>query len=511
MLAEHVRDLLKSVTAALREVSISCLVDQTLAMSTASADCVSRRPDDDTAVIRARRDAAVERLENRIDYERTDVLPYREQDLKLDRMRSLLYRLGDPQKSLGIVHLAGTKGKGSTAAMISEMLTASGHRTGLFTSPHFDCLEERLAVDGQAATAAELLTLLDLVWPAVEDMDTETDSGHSDLGRPTYFEITTALAALHFARRRVDAAVLEVGLGGRLDSTNVCDPLLSVITSISFDHTQQLGETLAAIAREKAGIIKPGVPVISGATEGEPSVVIQQIADRSNAPLRQLGRDFRFQYYPSQFDRASAARPSMDFFSKTPAGEHVTGGLELGLLGRHQASNAAVALATIEELRRQGWQISDRAVQEGLRVTSLPGRIEVIARHPTIVIDTAHNVASAEALIATLQESFPASNRTLVLATTRDKDLHGILRVLAPHFNQLVITCYENNPRAMPIDGLDAIAAQVTNVPRRAFDQPSAVWDYLRGNTSKKDLICVTGSFFIAAEMRRIVVGRNER
>ena len=285
-------------------------------MSLASVNPQQQVADIVTAEVRARRDAAVERLQNRIDYERTDVLTYHEQDLKLERMRALLHRLGDPQDALKIVHLAGTKGKGSTGAMISSILSASGHRTGLFTSPHFDRLEQRFAINGQPASAADLVDVLDRIWPAVDAIDALTDDGTSDLGRPTYFEITTAIAALYFADQKVDAAVMEVGMGGRLDSTNVCSPAVSVITSISFDHTQQLGETLGQIAREKAGIIKRGVPVISGVTQPEPSAAIRQIASEQNAPLKRLGDDFRFDYRPAVVDddgrRPARKRKSVD-------------------------------------------------------------------------------------------------------------------------------------------------------------------------------------------------------
>ena len=202
-------------------------------------------------------DAALEFLLGRIDYERTTAVPYCRREYRLDRMRELLNRLDDPQRTYPIVHVAGTKGKGSTAAMIAGILTAAGYRTGLYSSPHLDRMEERVAIDGQSCSSGELVELIERVWPAVSAMDRCADQGDGP-GRPTYFEITTAMALVQFARRAVDAAVLEVGMGGRLDSTNVCPTIASVITSISFDHTKQLGNTLESIAREKAGIIKPG-------------------------------------------------------------------------------------------------------------------------------------------------------------------------------------------------------------------------------------------------------------
>ncbi|MEX0613266.1 MAG: Mur ligase family protein, partial [Pirellulales bacterium] len=207
------------------------------------------------------RQAALHWLMGRINYERTALIAYQERQLKLDRMRQLLTRLGQPDAGMKIVHVAGTKGKGSTAAMIAGMLTAAGYRTGLFSSPHLERIEERFAVDGQPCTADELVALVNRLRPVAHAMDEEAAADGDPTAGPTYFDVTTAMALLHFVEREVDAAVLEVGLGGRLDSTNVCLPAVSVITSISFDHMKQLGNTLAAIAREKAGIIKPGVPV----------------------------------------------------------------------------------------------------------------------------------------------------------------------------------------------------------------------------------------------------------
>ncbi len=246
------------------------------------------------------RQAALDWLLGRINYERTAAIPYQERQLKLDRMRQFLTRLGQPDASLKIVHVAGTKGKGSTSAMITGILGAAGFHTGLFSSPHLDRIEERFVVDGQPCSAAELVALLDQLRPVVRAMDDEAASDGEPSGGPTYFDITTAMALLHFVERGVDAAVLEVGLGGRLDSTNVCLPAVSVITTISFDHMKQLGYTLAAIAREKAGIIKPGVPVVCGVLEPEPQAVIAEVARAHGCRLIQLGRDFECSYQPPQ-------------------------------------------------------------------------------------------------------------------------------------------------------------------------------------------------------------------
>ncbi len=257
---------------------------------------------------------ALQFLDKRVDFERFQVMPGPEREIKLDRMRALLDRLGNPQDKLPIIHVAGTKGKGSTSAMIASVLQAAGYRTGLFTSPHLERVEERIAIDGQPCTADQFAALVAAVQPAVEDLDREADAGAQGDHGPTYFEIITAMALLCFVRCGVQAAVLEVGLGGRLDSTNVCRPLVSVITSISFDHVQQLGDTLQSIAREKAGIIKPGVPVISGVTAEEPRTAIRQIARDCGCRLVELDEDFRFDYYPPLHLEKQPALGSMDFW-----------------------------------------------------------------------------------------------------------------------------------------------------------------------------------------------------
>jgi dihydrofolate synthase/folylpolyglutamate synthase len=293
----------------------------------------------------SQREAALRFLLDRIDYERSAAMPYDPPRLGLDRMRALLDQLGRPDRALPIVHVAGTKGKGSTSAMIAAALAAAGLRTGLFTSPHLDGLEERMRVDGRPCPPHNLLELLALVRPVIESMD----RGAPGAG-PTYFQITTAMALVHFARQKAQAAVLEVGLGGRLDATNVCRPQVSVITSISFDHTAQLGNTLAAIAAEKGGIIKPGVPVVSGVTAAEPRDVLRTICRERQCRLIELGADFDFDYQPPRhLEQADAAG---QVCVRTADGRRE---FALRLPGRHQAANAAVAVASLDELRRQGW------------------------------------------------------------------------------------------------------------------------------------------------------------
>ncbi len=453
-----------------------------------------------------RREAALRFLYARINYERTSTIPYRAREFKLDRMRRLLDRLGNPQNDLPIVHVAGTKGKGSTATMVGAVLQAAGYRTGVYTSPHLDRVEERLAIDSQPCSPAELAELVERVAPQVEAIEREAASSDGGRAGPTYFEITTAMALVHFASRKVDAAVLEVGLGGRLDSTNVCRPLVSVITSISLDHTKQLGTTLAAIAREKAGIIKPNVPVVSGVDANQPRRVVRQVCRRRGSPLAQIGADFHYIYHPPHDlqDRTAPAR--IDFRYGANAQHRRYDDLALGLLGRHQAANAAVALAVLERLRRQGHEIPEPAIRHGLAQVACPARVELLARHPAVVVDAAHNPASIEALIQTLQESFSPRRSILVFATTQEKDVAGMLRRLVGRFDRIVLTRYLNNPRAVPPEQLATIARSISPQHLPVYDRPDDAWRAARRLAGPDDLICVTGSFFIASELRRRVL-----
>ena len=460
----------------------------------------SEHLDMQTPAVQSSYQAALDFLLGRIDYERAEHVPYRMREFRLDRMRHLLALVGDPHLSLAVVHIAGTKGKGSTAAMTAAMLSAAGHRTGLFSSPHLHRVEERLAIDGQACTEGEFAALLDELRPIIESMDATSEAADG-LGKPTYFEIITAMAVLHFARSRVDVAVLEVGLGGRLDSTNVCRPLVSVITSISFDHMKQLGNTLASIAREKAGIIKPGVPVVSGVLDDEPRRVIQDIAQSRGCELSELGTHFHFQYRPPKELEHNDGYGRMEFEYLGPGDRHHFQDLQLRLLGRHQAANASLALATMAELNRAGWKIPETAVRHGLGQVQWPARVEVVSRKPVMVLDAAHNVASIRSLINTLEESFSNRRRILIFATTQDKDCAGMLRLLAAHFDEIILTRYQNNPRAVPVADLASILSDITTKQVRQCETVASAAALARSIASADDLICATGSFFLAAEM----------
>lgn len=448
------------------------------------------------------RDTALEFLFSRINYERTTQIPYRTGGLKLERMQQLLSLVGDPHLSLPVIHVAGTKGKGSTATMIAAILQAAGYRTGLYTSPHLERLEERFLINGQLCTDEEFVRLAADLQRATNELEARDPQNRC----PTFFEITTAMGLLHFARSRAEAVVLEVGLGGRLDSTNICKPKVCVITSISFDHMKQLGNTLGAIAREKAGIIKPGVPVVSSVTEDEPRIAIAEIAAANNAPLIQRGRDFDFRVATDR------ARGVMSVTYREPANQsqYELGPLPVGMLGEHQAVNAATAIAALRNAQEH-FQISEAAIRHGLATAKCPARIEVVREQPTVVLDVAHNLASIEALLAAIEARFTQRRRILVFASSRDKDYAGMLRLLLAKFDHVVLTKYVNNPRAVePAELLSLATSLIADKENRTANleqapEPLTAWQRAQELAEPADMICITGSFFLAAELRSAV------
>ena len=506
-------------------------------------------------------------LMDRINYERAQSMPCSEEAFKLDRMRELLNRLGNPQQGMPIVHVAGTKGKGSTSAMLAAVLSAAGFHSGLFTSPHLDRVEERITLDARPCSAEDLTALLEQIRPVVEAMDRAAAEKKPPEYGPTYFEIITAAALLHFAQCRADAVVLEVGLGGRLDSTNVCTPVVSLITSISFDHTKQLGATLAAIAAEKAGIIKTGVTVVSGVTTDEPREENRRLARQNGCQLIEQGVDFDFVYRPPLHLEQADSPARIDFrylqrdtenleekgeesialemriasprscHPERSEGSAVNAeeilryaqddkntaydNLAIRLLGRHQAANAAMVLATVEQLRRIGWKIPEVAVRRGLAEVKWPARVEVVARRPAVVLDAAHNAASIGALVEALAESFSVERRWLIFATTQEKDLRGMLSQLLDAFDRVIFTRYQNNPRGVPPEQLQALAVELREAAAKETQKtgvrtadttvvstPTDAWNMVHQLAGPDDLICITGSFFIAAEMQRLIAAK---
>jgi dihydrofolate synthase/folylpolyglutamate synthase len=456
---------------------------------------------------------AIEFLFGRINYERLHHDLYSTSDFKLDRMAHLLERIENPQLHIPVVHIAGSKGKGSTAAMIAAGLRTSGRKTGLFTSPHIDAFEERMVVDGVQPTREELTQLVDDISDVVRQI--ESEPGHVS---PTYFELATALAWQHFRNNRVEWAVLEVGLGGRLDATNLCQPFVSVITSISRDHTRLLGSKLDRIAREKAGIIKPGVPVVCGVEQPDALAAIEDAAALCNSQLWRLGREIQLEYNPQRH----TARV------ETPA--RTWPEIHVPLFGRHQAANTALAAAAIDlacHADQGSPSIPVEPARHAIEQIEWPVRIETVRLHPTVIVDAAHNWASYQALIETLDTLKPNTSldkpmlhpanlgnlgetpnyrhRLLIFATSRDKDIDGALRQLLPHFDTVILTQFQNNPRAVPVESLHRRVRELFDTPVHATADPAAAWHLGRKLAGPDDLVCVTGSFFIAAEIRELV------
>lgn len=470
--------------------------------------------------------SAIEFLYGRINYERVDAQAYSTSDFKLDRMRLLLSLLDNPQDRIPAVHVAGTKGKGSTCAMIAAALTAAGYRTGLYISPHITAFEERMTVDGVRPSPEKLVELVNRLIPVVGQMDNMPGQM-----QPTYFELATAIAWLHFIDRQVEIVVLETGLGGRLDSTNICRPHVCILTNVSRDHTHILGSTVRQIAWEKAGIVKPNVPVICGVSQPEALRLIEQICRERAAPLILFGRDLMVTARQTFNDFNPDLQDSDPVLETQQSGvlnresdpapcsriDVMSGGIlwkdvPVALRGAHQATNTALALAAIDQLRARGMQISDLAVRTGLARVQWPARVEVVARRPTVVIDAAHNWESARALVATLKEDFRPRRRFLIFAATRDKDVAGLLRLLLPAFDTVIFTRYLDNPRGVPVPELRAIVHAISDRPVHTVDNPIAAWRMARHWAEPEDLIAITGSFFLVAELRDIVIadGRVE-
>lgn len=437
------------------------------------------------------------RLERFANYEINRSVPYAPGTFDLGRMRMLLARLGDPQRAYPTVHIAGSKGKGSTAAMAEAMLRRGGHRTGLYISPHLHSFGERIQVAGAAIAEEEFVGLVDELLPHAEAVP-----------GITWFELITALAFLYYARQRVDVAVIEVGLGGRLDATNVITPLVSVITALSYEHTAWLGDTLAQIAFEKAGIIKPGVPVVSAPQEPEALAVIERVAVERGATLALVGREWQMRPGPiheggqSFAVRCPAGLPPAVAAAGWRADEWLC--FDLPLLGRHQIVNATCALAAVVQATAAGLPVTVAAAAAGLRAVRWPGRGEVLARDPLVVADGAHNGDSARKLVAMLQEWFPGRRWTFVVGTLSDKDHAAILRELIPAAAHLLVTRSQSG-RATDPELLAGIARSLGADARVVDAVPAALEQALAFD----EAVCLTGSLSIAAEARSAWAARS--
>jgi dihydrofolate synthase/folylpolyglutamate synthase len=400
--------------------------------------------------------------------------------LGLETMTALIGRLGQPDARYRILHIAGTNGKGSTAAMTAAMLQAAGYRVGLYTSPHLVEFSERIRVDGRMISEADIGRFTEVVQKAAEP----------DLS-PTFFECTTAMALQYFAEAQVDVAVLEVGLGGRFDATNVVTPVACAVTTIALDHQEFLGTTLSSIAYEKAGIIKPLVPVVVGRMADEAREMIEQVAKERAAPMSRFAREFEVAGMPERFRFSGRSRQYDDLFCSLP--------------GAHQVDNCGCALSLIEAAGERGLDVREAAVRDGLRAVQWPGRLEVVDRTPLVVLDGAHNPAAAAALAGYVQafrRSNPESRVVLVLGMMRDKDHLGFAKSFRGLVDQVVLT-QAGLSRSATVEDLYVALHELWPSARTEAALADAL-ALARHLARAQDLICVTGSLMLIGDVKAL-------
>ncbi len=430
---------------------------------------------------------ALKFLHSLSDYERLRIVRYNSQNFDLDRMKSLLKKLGNPQDQFRSVHIAGTKGKGSTCAMIASMLQASGYKVGLYTSPHLVDIRERIAINGVMISQPDFARLVKMVEPIVMRAKP----------MPTYFDVLTAMAFQYFAEQKVDLAVIETGLGGRLDSTNVIKPEVCAITSISKDHMAQLGPTLGAIATEKAGIFKAGIPAVSVVQDPDAEASLKHVAEKVGAPLDVVGKSIEFSY---RFESTRMLGPHnrVCLTTQNSKFEH----LAVPLMGEHQAINCGLALAVIDKLKTRGIALNDARVMEGLAKTVVPGRMEMVCQTPRVVVDGAHNAASLDAAIKAIGQHINCDSMVVIFGCCGDKDVAGMLERITSGADKVIFTRVNNIRSADP----NELAARYNELYGKMAQVGQTLEEALAIATravTKEDLICITGSFYLVGEAKR--------
>ncbi len=399
--------------------------------------------------------------------------------LSLDRIQALCAHFGHPERKFRSVHVAGSNGKGSTATMIASIFQEAGHRTGLYLSPYVYDVRERIQVNGGMIPQSEFARLMTRIKPAVEEVAAMPGVGH-----PTEFEVKTLLGFLYFAEQECELAVIEVGLGGRFDATNVIFPEVSVITNISLDHTDRLGHTLAEIAGEKAGIIKDKIPCVTSATGDALRVIAQECHDH-DANLWRLGEEVTYEVSDGQL--------------AVHVGRHTYDGLTLQLKGEHQYANAALAVAAIDQLIREHIPIADSAIRAGLANATLPGRFEVRDGQPPLVLDGAHNPAKMDAFLKTLQDEYPGRNYHFVVGAVRGHHFEESLAKVLP-LAASVIATQTANERAVPAEDVAEALRKTMPGVEVAPSVPEAV-KAAQAKAAPDDVVCVTGTFYIVGEV----------
>ncbi len=440
---------------------------------------------------------AIKYLESFIDYEKTTDFSYDRRSFNLGRVRFLLNHLGNPHRDLKVIHIAGTNGKGSTAAMISSILKEANFKVGLYTSPHLVTFRERIWVDGKFISEEEVVDLVKRVKPIIDKFD-------NSFGPPTFFEVYTTLAMLYFKKEKVDFAVLEVGMGGRLDATNITKTLISAITPIALDHTDKLGNSRVRIAKEKAGIIKRDGLAISSPQATEVMRIIEKVCEERGTRLFKVHPNF-------ESKRRRNGNLFLEKVDSTLEGSsfNVRGifedldGLHLPLLGDHQLINAAISIGAVELLRLRGIEISSGWIREGLRKVRWPGRLELINEKPLIILDGAHNGASAKCLRRTIEDFFPYRRLILILGISANKDIEGIGRELCPLAGEIIITKARCKRAADPFyirERLKGFCQKMVVIKK-----VESALKLARSKADTKGLILVAGSLYLVGEALEIL------
>jgi dihydrofolate synthase/folylpolyglutamate synthase len=438
---------------------------------------------------------AKEFLLQTIDYEKLTQYKYDTSTFDLKRMEEMMSSVENPHKKRRAVHITGTKGKGSTAIIIASILKGLGLKTGLFTSPHLIYLGERMKVNDKTISQETFVQLINMLKPYIDRITLK-----NPILMPTFFEIVTAIAFLYFERMKTDLSVLEVGMGGRLDSTNIILPEVSVITPVGYDHTDRLGHTLDRIAFEKAGIIKEGVPVISSIQEPDALSVISKTCKEKNSRLYLVGRDILFRnikvtkrdgIYGTECEIRTWRNNYKNIF--------------LPLVGRHQVENCATAIGSLEILSETGViTVDNELIITALAKIRCPARIEVISENPLVVVDTAHTVASMKILRESIKENFSFKKLVLVIGLSSDKDIAGVLKEIACISDDLILT-RTGNPREAEPEEMAVTAKRFIQNNLMVIEDIDEALKEAKGIAKKDDLICVTGSFFLAGKVKEIL------
>jgi dihydrofolate synthase/folylpolyglutamate synthase len=437
--------------------------------------------------------AALKYLGDRVNFERVRATRVNTDAFKLDRMRALLRELGDPQTAYATVHVAGSKGKGSTCEMVSSCMQACGSTVGLYTSPHLTDVRERARINGEPIDESGLIHCLSRCRDAARAIEGE----HGDA---TYFELMTAMAFVHFAEQAVDLAVIEVGLGGRLDATNVIEPTVCGITSIQLEHTEILGTDLETIAGEKAGIMKPGVPVVSVPQAKEVLEVFRARAEGVGCPLHVLGKDID---YSSRFESSHGMGPHARVCVSTErsAYEH----LAVPLMGEHQAPNCGLALAIVDRLRAAGFDAPERDVARGLAETPRRGRMDLVWNEPRIMVDGAHTGQSVQALVRAIGAHLRCDSMVVIFGCPADKDLDQMLEEIGRGADKIIFTKSTDNPRAMDPSELRRRFEELTGKMAQVEPTVKDAINTAARAVGRDDLVLVTGSFWLAGEAKALL------